>query len=120
VADYPNFVDYFTWVTTKQRVLVYDQHGKEVARGSVTAFLPASVILTLDDGGQAGYPVTRVRPLQSDDAPDPAVTALVAAGGAPDLVAAERLQHALTAAGFRLVPTSRVEPPGRGAARGAS
>jgi hypothetical protein len=95
--------DYPQWVRDKQRVLVRDERGGEAARGTVVAYLPPSVVVDLDGAGQAGLPVTQVRPLSSDDAPEPTITALVAAGGAPDVAAAERLQQALRTAGYELV-----------------
>jgi len=98
--------DYPQWVRDKQRVMVQDEQGHEIARGAVTAYLPATVVLILEDGSQAGYPVAQVRPLAASDPFSATTLALIAAGAATDAAGADLVESALKASGYQLVRRS--------------
>jgi len=108
--------NYDKWVRDKQRVLVQDEQGHEIGRGTVNAYLPASLVLTMEDGGQYGYPVTRVRPLSPDDPFGAVTTALIAAGAATTAAGADLVESGLKAAGYQLVRRTRPPGPGGGTA----
>ncbi|GEL19370.1 hypothetical protein [Pseudonocardia asaccharolytica] len=90
------------WITDRQRVIATPKLGVSV-RGRVVGYQPEQVIVELDDGGRAGFPVEQVSPLV-DEQTQIEAQAVAALGGGT--AGRDRLA-ALLDAGLQVVETSR-------------